>query len=196
VGGQIVVGSFIGTAIGGLITLIVAHWYYRESAVSLHFEAKAGHLSHDIVELLVAFHDWGQEMREAQAIALKSKESNGPTYYFRHVRSKLREAGLAHDTLHAFGVSEGSKTPPPASYRSLSLTNEGKELAAYLRKTRCIDARVVQVFHTGPDGKYLVRLVWTCMPGEKPGPVGETKVSDSADDEATVAGEKCQAPES
>jgi len=170
---------FIGVLIGAIVTFIVAHCYYLRSSRELRWEARAGAIPQSTLELLVAYADWGEDLQSDQGISISS-DSNQPDLglmRFKHVVKLLRDVGLANIVARGFGRPIGSEDtgPIPEGYSILFITEEGKELASYIKKARGIDQRVVELFRFAPDGQSQAPLecLWTIVPGKKPGPIDE-----------------------
>jgi len=86
-----------GVLAGAIITFVVSQYCYRRAASDLRWEARAGPIPSDIVELLVAYRQWGDQLRPRQAIQLgKGMRASGLTWYYRRAYAQLTRYSLGH----------------------------------------------------------------------------------------------------
>ena len=164
--------TLIGIAVGGAITFFVSRYYYKKGAAALRWEARAAPVRPQALELLVAYNAWDDHIKPGQAIDLGGENvAQLGTFYFKHFKTLLAGAGLGHIHIRAYGVPKGSTRKAPPSEKFFDLTEEGKQLAAYLLRTRGYPRRVVRLWKTSPDEKFLVELLWSADARDTLGPV-------------------------
>ncbi len=169
----------VSMLLGSLITILVSRYYYKRSSSDLRWEARAGTIPQSTLDLLVAYVDWGQDLRTDQGISLgdSGHMPNCGVLTYKYVLHLLRDAGLAGVGLHAFGrqVDSEDKGPIPPTYQTLFVTEEGKGLATYIKKVRGVDCCVVELFRMTSDKGACrpLECLWTIVPGKKPGPILE-----------------------
>ena len=173
------IGALLGVLFGGVLNICVAHFYHKKASACLRWEARAGAIEHRTLELLVAYVDWGQDLRPGQGISIGGSD-NQPSWGildFGCVLKLLSDAGLAVRGAHGYGREIGSRGegPIPKGYSTLFVTNEGRELAGYIKSARGVESRVVALFGTPPggEGQGSNECLWTIVPGKKPGPIDE-----------------------
>jgi hypothetical protein len=145
----------------------------KEDSEALKWETRTSGIRRSVLEHLVAYSEWGENLRENQAIAIGSnnRQDYGQIHYHA-LKSMLRETGFANEGMVGSGVPVGSAVKPSPSYSTFFVTTEGKELVEYLKKQPEYDQRVVQLWRTKPGKPMpsLVELLWSSIPGDKLGP--------------------------
>ena len=173
--------ALVGVLLGGLITWLVARRYYRKALEDLRWEARAGSIPQNVLELLGAYHEWGQDIQPMQKINL----SNGRLYSYKEVRRLFEKYGLGGGSCKvigspgfAVGTSKdfiqkvlNEHKEKQRRYSTVCLIDDSKGLLNYLKERHRLTTRVVRLWKTSPDGKCLIERLWSCIPGETIGPV-------------------------
>lgn len=173
--------ALFGVLLGGLITWLVARQYYRKASEDLRWEARAGAIPQNVLELLVAYCEWAQDLQPMQKINL----SNGRLYSNEELRRLLEHYGLGGGACKVVGspgfpVGTNKEVMQKAlnehkkkqkRYSTVYLEDDAKGLVSYLKKRRKFTTRVVRLWKTSADGRDLVERLWSIIPGEKQGPV-------------------------
>jgi hypothetical protein len=167
------VTMLLSVLLGGAITLGVSWLYYRKSSEDLRWEARAGHIPQDTLDLLVAYHDWGQDLKPGYAISLCGISGYG----YKQVLEMLQKAGLATCGGRSYVTPEGnahaggmeSDRTPHEGYQTLYLTTDACGLVKYLkRRSRCQE-RVIELRKIPDDGRGLGEVVWSADADTAPG---------------------------